>query len=219
MFFFFLYYYCISNVFFYTILYIVFVGFNKTSSQKRKKEKDITTVSNTLYNRTSWTTQHALSSDHLPIITTINIRHDYILQQNRRTLTNYKKADWTQFTEDTESAFAHTTIHTANIMFTNIILMADKRNIPKGNMHSNYRLLPDRIVCKTTQRNNKRRANTCYPTLKLLNEEITSDIQKPMKGTLRCTLGSQEQHAHSLEDNTRSIQQSTTIHTKHIHNI
>ena len=77
---------------------------------------NITTVSNTLYNRTSWTTQHALSSDHLPIITTINIRHHYRLQQNPRT--NYKKADWTQFTEDTESAFAHTTIsiniHTAN---------------------------------------------------------------------------------------------------------
>ena len=95
---------------------------------------DITTVSNTLYNRTSWTTQHALSSDHLPIITTINIRHDYRLQQNRRTFTNYKKADWTQFTEDTESAFAQTTIptniHTANIIFTNIILMADKQNIP-----------------------------------------------------------------------------------------
>ena len=67
---------------------------------------DITTVSNTLYNRTLWTTQHALSSDHLPIITTINIRHDYRIQQNRRTFTNYKKADWTQFTEDTESAFA-----------------------------------------------------------------------------------------------------------------
>ena len=73
---------------------------------------DITTVSNALYNRTSWTTQHALSSDHLPIITTINMRHDYRLQQNRRTLmTNYKKADWTQFTEDTESDFAQTTIH------------------------------------------------------------------------------------------------------------
>ena len=100
---------------------------------------DITTVSNTLYNRynrTSWTTQHALSSDHLPIITTINIRHDYRLQQNRRTFTIYKKADWTQFTEDTESAFAQTTIptniHTVNIIFTNIILMAYKHNIPKG---------------------------------------------------------------------------------------
>ena len=116
---------------------------------------DITTVSNTLYNWTSWTTQHALSSDHLPIITTINIRHDYRLQQNRRTFTNYKKADWTQFTEDTESAFAQTTIptniHTANRIFTNIILMADKQNIPKGKMHSNCRLLPEDIVCKITK--------------------------------------------------------------------
>ena len=47
---------------------------------------DITTVSNTLYNRTSWTTQHALSSDHLPIITTINIRHDYRLQKKTTNL-------------------------------------------------------------------------------------------------------------------------------------
>ena len=115
---------------------------------------DITTVSNTLYNRTSWTTQHALPSDHLPIITTINIRHDYRLQQNRQTFTNYKKADWTQFTEDTESAFAQTTIPTniltANRIFTNIILMADKQNIPKDKMHSNCRLLPEDIVCKIT---------------------------------------------------------------------
>ena len=88
---------------------------------------DITTVSNTLYNRTSWTTQHALSSDHLPIITIINLRQYYRLQQNRRTFTNYKKADWTQFTEDTECDFAQTTIptniHTANISFTYIILI------------------------------------------------------------------------------------------------
>ena len=144
---------------------------------------DITTVSNTLYNRTSWTTQHAPSSDHLTIIPTINIRHDYSLQQNRRTFTNYKKADWTQFTEDTESAFVQTTIptniHTANRIFTNIILMTDKHNIPKGNMHINYRLLPEDIVCKSTQRNNNiRRANTCDPVLKLLNEEITNKTWK-----------------------------------------
>ena len=79
---------------------------------------DITTVSNTLYNRISWTTQHALSSDHLSIITIINIRHDFRLQQNRRTFINYKKANWTHFTEDIESVFAQitipTNIHTAN---------------------------------------------------------------------------------------------------------
>ena len=101
------------------------------------------------------------------------------LQQNRRTFTKNKKADWTQFTEDTEFAFSQTTIptniHTANRIFKNIIMMADKQNTPKGKMHSYCRLLPDHIVWKITQRNNMRRADTCGPALRLLNEEITSD--------------------------------------------
>ena len=40
-----------------------------------------------------------------------------------------------------------------------------------------------------------------------------------MEGALRCSLGSQAQHTHSLEDHTWCIQQSTTTHTKHFHNI
>ena len=112
----------------------------------------------------------------------------------------YKKADWTQFTEDTESAFAQTTIpniHTANRIFTNIILMADKQNIPKGKMHSNCRLLPEHIVCKITQRNNIRRANTCDPALKLLNEEITSDIQKHKQNIWKEHLDAHWDHRHN----------------------
>ena len=141
---------------------------------------DITTVYNTLYNQTSWTTQYALSSDHLP--TKINIRHDYRLQQNRRTFTNYKKAEWTQFTEDTQVRFrsdhhTHQHTHCQQNLYKHH-MMGDKHNIPKGKMHSNCRLLPDHIVCKITQGNNIRRANTCVPALKLLNEEITSDVQK-----------------------------------------
>ena len=178
---------------------------------------DITTVSNTLYNRTSWTTQHALSSDHLPIITTINIRHDYRLQQNRRTFTNYKKADWTQFTEDTESAFAQTTIptniHTANRIFTNIILMADKQNIPKGKMHSNCRLLPEDIVCKITQINNIRRANTRDPALKLLNEEITSDIQKHKQNIWKKHLDAHWEHTHTLWETIHGLSNRAPPHT------
>ena len=49
-----------------------------------------------------------------------------------------------------------TNIHTANIIFTNIIVMEDKHNIPNGKMHSNCRLLPDHIVCKIKQINNIR---------------------------------------------------------------
>ena len=120
------------------------------------------------------------------------------MQQNRRPFTNYKKADWTQITDGTESAFAHTTIptniHTVNIIFTNI-LMANKHNIPKGKMHCNCRLLPDHIVCKITQRINIRRENTCDPTLKLLNEKINSHIYtQTLWKTSRCT---QAQHTHS----------------------
>ena len=48
-------------------------------------------------------------------------------------------------------------------------------------MHSNCSLLPDHIVCKITQTKNIRRASTCDPALKLLNEEITSDIQDTYK--------------------------------------
>ena len=177
---------------------------------------------NTLYNRTLWTTQHALSSDHLPIITTINIRHDYRLQQNRRTFTNYKKADWTQFMEDTESAFAQTTIiptniHTANRIFTNIILMADKHNIPKGKMHSNWRLLPEDIVCKITQRNNITRANTCDPVLKLLH---TKTQTKHMEGASRRSLGPQAQHIHILWKTIHGpSNKNTSSHTQQLHYI
>ena len=123
---------------------------------------DISTVSNTLYNRTSWTSQHTLSSDHLHIITTINIRHEY----RQKTTNIYQLHESRMNTISAFLRFSQTNTHTANIIFTNIILMADRHNITNGKMHSNYRLLPDHIVCKIIQRNNTRRGNTSDPTLK-----------------------------------------------------
>ena len=90
-----------------------------------------------------------------------------------------------------------TNIHTANRIFTTIILMADKHNIPKGKMHINCRLLPEDIVCKITQRNNIRKANTCDPVLKLLNEEITSDIQKHKQNICKEHLDAHWDHRHN----------------------
>ena len=74
--------------------------------------KQLTQTYNTAYSISQ--TYHTQSSP-------INIQYDYRLQQNRRTFTNYKKADWTQFTGDTDSVFAQTTIPT-NIHTANIIL-------------------------------------------------------------------------------------------------
>ena len=128
---------------------------------------------------------------------------DYILQTTTEPTDFYQlqETDWTQFTEDTESAFSQTTIptnmHTDNIVFTNIILMTDKHNIPKGKIHCNCGLLPNYIVCKTTQRNNIRRANTCDPALKLLNEELTSDIQKHKQNIWKEHLDAHLDHRHT----------------------
>ena len=64
-------------------------------------------------------------------------------------------------------------------------------------MHSNCRLLPEDIVCKITQRNNIRRANTCDPALNLLNEEITSDIQKHKQNIWKEHLDAHWDHRHN----------------------
>ena len=75
--------------------------------------------------------------------------------------------------------------------------MADKQNIPKGKMHSNCRLLPEDIVCKIIQRNNIRRANTCDPALKFLNEEITSYILKHKQNIWKEHLDAHWDHRHN----------------------
>ena len=75
--------------------------------------------------------------------------------------------------------------------------MADKHTIPKVKMHRNCRLLPGHIVCKITQRNNIRRANTYDPALKLLNEEITSDILKHKQNLWKEHLNAHWSHRHN----------------------
>ena len=75
--------------------------------------------------------------------------------------------------------------------------MADKHNIPKGKLHINCRILPENIVCKIKQRNNIRRTNTCDPALKLLNEEITSDMQKHKPNIWKKHLDALWDHMHN----------------------
>ena len=113
-------------------------------------------------------------------------------------------------------------------------------------MHSNCRLLHEDIVCKITQRNNIRRANTCDPALKLLNEEITSDIQKHKQNIWKEHLDAHWDHRHNTHTLWKTIhglsnrlmatykavmkpalEYASSVwcccclptHTKHIHNI
>ena len=82
--------------------------------------------------------------------------------------------------KDTEDAFSNTSpptnIHTSNTKFTNIILQAEKHNIPNGKMHTTFKLLADHITTKIQQKYTMRNANNYDPSRTAFNAEISSDI-------------------------------------------
>ena len=91
------------------------------------------------------------SSGYLPIITTIHIRHDYRLQQNRQTFTNYQKADWTQFTERHRVRFrshhdTHQYTHCQHNFHKHHTDERQSQHTKGTKMHSNCRLLPKYIA-------------------------------------------------------------------------
>ena len=97
-------------------------------------------------------------------------------------------------------------------MVTNIILMANKHNIPNDKMHINYGLLPDHIVCKIIQRYRIKRANTCDSALKILNEEITTDIQKHKQNLWKEHLDGHCDHRHNTHIVCKTIHGISNIH-------
>ena len=65
----------------------------------------------------------------------------------------------------------------ANNILTNLILNADKHNIPKGKIKSHNILQPKEIRDKIDERNKLRNLNYKDPTIQDLNSEITKMIQ------------------------------------------
>ena len=118
---------------------------------------DITTAPNNITRLLTWTTLHKHSSDHLPILITYNTRTKFRLHQPLTTYTNYRKALWTDFTQEIEHALSDTTPsdnpHRTNSILTSIILQADKHNIPHGKIRNKHKLLPEHIRQLITQRN------------------------------------------------------------------
>ena len=131
---------------------------------------------------------------------TINTLTKYKLQQNRHTFTNYRKANWTQFTTDTDAAFSDIQsppdIHTANTIFTNTILHAHKHNIPKGKIHLTCKLLPEQIRHKIEHKNNIRAQNASDPSISEVISEITSLIQTYKTDIWREHLDTHWDHKH-----------------------
>ena len=85
--------------------------------------------------RSSWRATHDLSSDHLPIILTHSF-HSPLDKAPKRTCTNYKRADWENFTHHIDNTLANFNINNyANIdaamkYFNTIVIHNSKQYMP-----------------------------------------------------------------------------------------
>ena len=150
------------------------------SAHRQPTSPDVTTMSSSLYNRTTWKTIHTLNSDHLPILLTIQTDNGDTIQQNRRSYANCGKADWDGFTRDTEDAFSAlqppTDMHDANGTFANILCQAGGKHIPVGKIRNTDKLLPQDIRNKIRQRNWTSKNTPQHPSIPELNKEISNLI-------------------------------------------
>ena len=137
---------------------------------------DITTATNHIYRNMTWKTLQALNSDHKPIKVTLNTKTKYKLVQHKHTYTNYKKANWDEYTKQIEDnltdATPPTDVHISNKILTNLILNAEKQFIPKGKINNKLKLLPENIRNTIKARNRIRTQDPQDIRLQRINEEI-----------------------------------------------
>ena len=130
-----------------------------------RSSPDITFCSPTLATTTTWNTHTDLTSDHLPIIIKSRTHPDTIAQP-RNTITNYTKANWEGFTEETDIQFENlniTPIINLDLIvfeFNKIVNRADKQHIPKGNRKNYNPNYSPEIKRLTNEYNNLRKSPT-----------------------------------------------------------
>jgi hypothetical protein len=141
---------------------------------------DITLISNKYLNLSKWTILHNLSSDHLPILTEIDLCVKQKPVQNRISYTNYNKADWTKFAEYIDEKLSTKSppncVHKGNDTLTKLILEADKIFIPKGKIKNHLKPLPTEIRELIKNRDKLQKQNRTDPQLQDINKTISNKI-------------------------------------------
>ena len=150
---------------------------------------DISLATFDIASRCEWKTLHEMSSDHLPILISYTLHKPHILKQ-KRTFTNYRLADWEEFTSETEHLLDnfqltdYNNIDTAVKHFNTIVTNASKHHIPTGSV-KHYKPFYTRSVKQKIQQRKHLRSQT--PTsdilarIQQLNKEIDEDIEQDIK--------------------------------------
>jgi len=142
--------------------------------------------------RSSWNTLQELSSDHIPILITYRLHAPLNTHKQRHTYTNYKKAQWNEFTASVDNQLEHFDLNTfssidaATKHITDIITTANKHFIPTGNIrHYNPTFTPN-IKHMIQIRKHLRSLTPTQDTITRI-QQLNTDIEAEIK-TQQCNV-------------------------------
>ena len=146
------------------------------------------------------------------------------MQQNRRSYTNYRKADWDKFTQDAFTAIqprTQTYMKQTRHSPTYFTKQA-KKHITVGRIRNT-----DTPTTPHSQQNSIRKLDKQKHATRSQYTGVNQRYLHPHKhkqdryieGTNRKTMGSQKKHKHLLEHYTRTSPQTTTTSGQQLHNI
>ena len=135
-----------------------------------------------------WSPSTTGNSDHLPIIIQLGSAFSMDCPDPpRRTFTNFRKANWDEFTAHTEERFAAMeppiSCSTGEGMFRQVLLEATDLFVPKGNIPNMIPNLSDSSKRLIRERDSIRAHSPTDPRLPLLNQQVEEDINKTNQKT------------------------------------
>jgi hypothetical protein len=188
-----------------------------TQTNQTPTSPDITLCSPNIHPHLQWTTKTDLNSDHLPIIIKYHIKNKPT-HKSKTTFTNYKKADWTGFSNYIDENL--TTNEITNISslksaiqhLTHTIQKAANIYIPKGHIKKYEPNLSPEITSLIKQRNALKRQNNPTQLTKTQLETLNNQISTLIKTH---TTNNYQNFLIKNLDNTNSKRVWKTIHTIH----
>ena len=178
--------------------------FNNTSTAP-----DVSIASIGLLPTSQWKIETALSSDHLPILITLNTSVKKI-KAPKRTFVNFIKADWENFTKYTEEEFENLDmtddVCKAEKTFRKIINKAAGKHIPAGRIPKvNGSSIPDEASDLIQERNILRAQNPSDPRINELNDNINRLIAEHKREKWREHVGECNQNSKKLWNTIKTL--------------
>ena len=144
---------------------------------------DLSLASNSLLTTCSWKPEVQLTSDHLPIIISLNADIKFN-RAKRKNFINFSKANWEGFTEYTENIFTKVldeNRQTGNVyrdekFFRKVLNRASAKFIPKGRIPKVANAMPTDAVNLMNERDDIRKNDPADARLEDLNKQINDKI-------------------------------------------